>query len=235
MGQLPEQLSLKLAPSVEFQLSTPIERITPNASGVAVTTTTQLTHDFAAVIVATTARSAAALLGEAFGADARALSQASLLSSLTVSLAFPREHIAHPLDGTGFIVPAPEQLGGVRAVTFASSKLPERAPDGHALLRVFFRPRADELTELSDAAWAERAERALGQALPLSGPSARAWVSRWTDALPVFDDAHRDRVRALERALEPQRIRLAGAAFHGSGIDAAIRSAEATAAALAHS
>jgi len=232
MGQLPEELSLKLTTSVEFQLSTAIERITPNASGVTVTTTTQLTHDFSAVVVATTARSAAALLGDAFGADARALAQASLLSSLTVTLAFRREHIDHPLDGTGFIVPATEQLGGARAVTFASSKLPHRAPDGHALLRVFFRPHPAELAELSDAAWAERAERALGEALPLSGPSERAWVSRWPDALPVFDDAHRARVRALERALEPQRIRLAGAAFHGSGIDAAIRSAEVAAATL---
>lgn len=235
MGQLPEQLSSKLASNVEFQLSTPIESVTPHASSVTVTTATQQRRDFDAVVVATTARSAAAMLGEAFGADARALADASLLSSLTVTLAFRREHIAHPLDGTGFIVPVPEQLAGARAVTFASSKLPERAPEGYALLRVFFRPRADELAALSDAAWAERAERALGPALSLSGASEQAWVSRWPDALPVFDDAHRARVRALERALEPARIRLAGAAFHGSGIDAAIRSANATAAALVHS
>jgi oxygen-dependent protoporphyrinogen oxidase len=233
MGQLPEQLSSKLASNVEFRLSTPVESVMPHASGVTVTTA-RLAEDFDAVVVATTARSAAALLGEAFGADAQALADASLLSSLTVTLAFRREHIAHPLDGTGFIVPAPEQLAGARAVTFASSKLPERAPEGYALLRVFFRPRADELAELSDAAWVERAERALGQALSLSGASEQAWVSRWPDALPVFDDAHRARIRALERALEPVRIRLAGAAFHGSGIDAAIRSANATAAALVH-
>jgi oxygen-dependent protoporphyrinogen oxidase len=51
-------------------------------------------------------------------------------------------------------------------------------------------------------------------------------VSRWVDALPVFDDAHRAAVAALERALAPRSIALAGSAFHGSGIDAAVRSAE---------
>jgi protoporphyrinogen oxidase len=50
----------------------------------------------------------------------------------------------------------------------------------------------------------------------------------------VFDADHRARVSALESALRTgaSRIWLAGAAFHGSGIDAAIRSGEATALAL---
>jgi oxygen-dependent protoporphyrinogen oxidase len=151
---------------------------------------------------------------------------------LTVSLAFRREAIAHPLHGTGFIVPKPEQLDGLRAVTFSSSKLPQRAPADHALLRLFFRPSEHDLLTLSDAAWAERGTRALAKVVPLSGSAQHAVVSRWPDALPVFDDAHRERVSALSAALSGKRIWLAGAAFHGSGIDAAIRSAENAAQAL---
>jgi oxygen-dependent protoporphyrinogen oxidase len=120
----------------------------------------------------------------------------------------------------------------MRAVTFVSSKLPHRAPAGHVLLRVFFRPSAEDLRSVPEAAWTARAERALALALPLTGTADRAWVSRWPDALPVFDDAHRGRVAALEAALAVHPIRLAGAAFHGSGIDAAIRSAETAALAL---
>ncbi|HYQ30253.1 MAG TPA: FAD-dependent oxidoreductase, partial [Polyangiaceae bacterium] len=153
---------------------------------------------------------------------------------VTVSLAYPREAIEHPLDATGFIVPEPEQLGGVRAVTFTSSKLANRAPDGHALLRAFFRPSAHDLATLSDSAWSERAERGLAVALSVRVPASCTFVSRWADALPVFDPAHRARVSELETALRAttSSIWLAGAAFHGSGIDAAIRSAEATALAL---
>lgn len=226
MAELPERLALAIQERAELRLATPVSRITPRTSGVTVFTADGVGQEFDAAVVATTARSASALLSDAFGHPASALRQSALLSSLTVTLAFERAAVGHPLDGTGFIVPSPEGLGGVRAVTFASSKLPNRAPPEHVLLRLFFRPSDRDLRELPDDEWVERAERALAHALPLLAPSVRAWVSRWPDALPVFDDAHRARVAALEAELARYPIRLAGAAFHGSGIDAAIRSAE---------
>ena len=231
MGELPERLLRMLETRIELHLQQPVQRLSPRSGGVSLLDARGQSRDFDAAVVATTARSAAALLADSFGSSARALQDSSLVSSLTVTLAYPRDAIAHPLDGTGFIVPEPEELGGVRAVTFSSSKLPNRAPADHALLRVFFRPSEQDLATLSDSAWSERAERGLGAALSVRGAASRAFVSRWPNALPVFDPAHRERVSALEAALRSQTtsIWLAGAAFHGSGIDAAIRSAEATA------
>jgi oxygen-dependent protoporphyrinogen oxidase len=228
MAEPPERLAATLEPRVELRLSTPVSTVARSESGVTLWTASGR-EDFDGVVVATTARSAAALLGEAFGAPALALEESELLSSLTVTLAFRREHVNHPLDGTGFIVPTPGELDGVRAVTFMSSKLPNRAPPGMACLRLFFRPSTEDLHLFSDAAWAERAERALARALSLTGSAERAWVSRWPSGLPVFDEPHRARVAALEAELLPHSIRLAGAAFHGSGIDAAVRSGESAA------
>ena len=57
-------------------------------------------------------------------------------------------------------------------------------------------------------------------------------MSRWQNALPVFDDVHRTRVTELEAAFAGRGLVLAGSAFHGSGIDAAVRSAEAAARSL---
>jgi oxygen-dependent protoporphyrinogen oxidase len=68
--------------------------------------------------------------------------------------------------------------------------------------------------------------------VPLRNGFERAWVSRWPDALPVFDEVYRARVLELEAALRARGVLLAGAAFHGSGIDVAVRSAEAAAKAL---
>jgi protoporphyrinogen/coproporphyrinogen III oxidase len=231
MAELPERLASALASQLELRLNSPVKSVAPHARGVTVlgVDADAKALDFDGVVIATTARSAAALLGDAFGPTARALQDSPLLSSLTVNLAFRREAIEHPLGGTGFIVPEPEQLGGVRAVTFCSSKLPNRAPSTHALLRLFFRPSDHDLRTLSDGAWAERAERALARALPVTSPAELAVVSRWSSALPVVDAAHRARITALEAALVGRRIWLAGAAFHGSGIDAAIRSAESAA------
>jgi oxygen-dependent protoporphyrinogen oxidase len=230
MAELPERIAQSVQGQLELQLGTAVRSVTPHGSGVLLTFPDGEQQSFDRAVVATTAHSAATLLGDAFGDRARALRDSATLSSLTVSLAFRVEHVQHALDGTGFIVPSPERLGGVRAVTFASSKLPNRAPPGSVLLRLFFRPSAHDLSTLSDGAWAERAERALGLALAISGPAERAWVSRWPHALPVFDDAHRARISALEGALSAHPIQLAGAAFHGSGIDAAIRSGERAAA-----
>jgi oxygen-dependent protoporphyrinogen oxidase len=124
------------------------------------------------------------------------------------------------------------QQQGFRACSFSSSKLPDRAPPAFALLRLFFRPEPGDLEQLSDDAWVRRAVEQLGRAIPMRGAVEQSWVSRWGSALPVFDAAHRERVAALEVALAGQNIWLAGAAFHGSGIDAAVRSAESAARAV---
>ena len=73
-----------------------------------------------------------------------------------------------------------------------------------------------------DAEIANAAKDALAEILDVQEVPRHAWVSRWPDALPVFDPAHRARIAALETALAPHRIILAGSAFCGSGLDAAV-------------
>jgi oxygen-dependent protoporphyrinogen oxidase len=89
------------------------------------------------VVVATPAVNAASLLAPLAGEAARALAQAPTLSSVTVELAFARDQIEHPLDGSGFVVALAAQQHGVRACTFTSSKFALRAPPGPVTLRVY--------------------------------------------------------------------------------------------------
>jgi len=235
MAELAEHVASKLRGCAQLLVNARVACVVPRANGAAVILANDEEHSFDAVVIATTAPSAASLLRDAFGESAHALAQAKLSSSVTVSVAYRAERVRHPLDGTGLIVSRPETAAGLRAVTFVSSKLPNRAPPGMALLRCFFRPTPEELSTLSEADWRARAERALGVALPISGDPEAAWVSRWENALPIFDEAHRARVAALEATLTPRKIWLAGSGFHGSGIDAAVRSGERTARALASS
>jgi protoporphyrinogen/coproporphyrinogen III oxidase len=182
-----------------------------------------------AVVVATGTAEAAGLLAPEWGDSAAVLAHSEALSSVTVSLAYARERVPHPLDATGFVVAEAAQTEGFRACTFASSKLGGRAPQSHALLRLFFRPSAEQLATDTNADWVLRAERCAERVLGPLGSAERAWVSRWDRALPVFDAAHRARISALEAALAGSGVLLAGAAFHGSGIDGAVRSADAAA------
>ena len=50
--------------------------------------------------------------------------------------AFPRDAVHHDLQGTGFVVPRAEGIS-ITAGAWISSKWPQRAPEGQALLRAF--------------------------------------------------------------------------------------------------
>ncbi len=231
MLELAEVLRDRLGPG-RCLLDSPIATLRARGAGWHVVPQAGAPVDVDRVVVATTARAAAALLEPAFGAAASELASSVALSSVTVSLAFRRDAVAHALDATGFVVAEHAQDEGFRACTFASSKLRGRAPAQLVLLRAFFRPTDAELAELDDTAWAARASRSIARALELRASPERFWVSRWPRALPVFDASHRARVAALEERLVGSGIFLAGACFHGSGIDGAVRSAGAAAGAL---
>lgn len=229
MIQVVEALHTKLAPRVHCVRATPIQSLRPVGKHWRIVPRRGPPHEVDRVVVATPAASAAALLTEAFGSAAAALADSEALSSVTVSLAYPRARVLHALDATGFVVAEAAQREGFRACTFASAKLPGRSPQSHALLRLFFRPTPSDLVGMDDAAWTARAQRCAESALDIAGPAARSWVSRWDRALPVFDLPHTERVRRLEEQLMGSGVFLAGACFHGSGIDGAVRSAEAAA------
>ena len=220
---LGEALQTQLRELVELRAGHEVHTLERDGAGVRVDGAA-----FDAVVLATSSAAAARLLKPLTG-DAGELARAETLSSVTVSLGYDANQIAHPLDGTGFVVAEPFE--GFRACTFTSSKFAHRAPDGCVSLRAFFRPTTEELA--LDTPWAERAARVLARVLPIEGAPRRAWVSRWPNALPVFTPEHRDAVARIEAILSPWSIHLAGSAFHGSGIDAAVRSAETVAARLA--
>jgi oxygen-dependent protoporphyrinogen oxidase len=223
MGEIIRALTRALGPTTDIRVGTPVKELTLRG-GRLLLHHDGATDEFERAFVATSARAAAAVLAPQFGAAAAALEQSATLSSVTVSLAYRRGAIFHPLDGTGFVVSEGAELDGCRACTFTSSKLESRVPAERVLLRAFFRPSAADLEE-SDAFWVTRAERAIGRVLAPSEAPIRSWVARWPNALPVFDAEHQERVARLEAALAGTGVALAGAAFHGSGIDAAVRSA----------
>lgn len=231
MGSLVSALAGNLQDHARFRLGVRVVAVRrADASGLRIELQdgSELTAD--AVIVAVPAVPAARLLSP-LSEHAPPLAQAVAHSSVTVELAYARAAIEHPLDGSGFVVAPGQQLDGLRACTFSGSKFVERGPHDAIGLRAFFRPEGG-VDQLDDAGWIERAAIAIARVLPIEGRPRRGWVSRWPNALPVFDAAHRARVATLERELHPQGVQLAGSAFHGSGLDAAVQSGERAAAAL---
>ena len=224
MSQLIEALHSKLASDVELRLGAAAAHIERRARGYELRLKDGASVTADKLIVASGARAAAPLLGPVVGPAAEDLLKTTAHSSVNVSFAFERSAISHALDATGVVLAEQDQLHGARACVFANSKFAERAPEGYANLRVFFRPDPREIKMLADATYITRALEVLERVLGPIGPALQSWVARWPDALPVFDADSQAILKGLDAALAGSGIALAGSAFHGSGIDAAVRS-----------
>lgn len=183
-----------------------------------------------AVIIAGESHQAARMLRYVDPGLVHLLEEIPHASSATVTLAYQRESIAHPLDGFGFVVPRIEQRP-IIACTFSSVKYPRRAPDGHVLLRVFLGGALDEAAlagdddELSRIARDQLSELLGARAAPLF-----ARVNRYPRAMPQYLVGHLRRIEAIDSALTRQPgLALAGGAYRGVGIADCVRSGEAAA------
>jgi protoporphyrinogen/coproporphyrinogen III oxidase len=225
MGSLIDALRSNLASDVEMRAGFRVRHIERRSRDYEIRADEGVSVLAERIVIATSSRAAGELLSPVVGDAALEPGRARALSSVTVSLAFARDAIPHPLDATGFVIATDDQWHGARACTFTSSKFAERAPAGCVSLRVFIRPDPQEQKTLTDATYAARALEVVTRVVGAEAAPLRSWVSRWPDALPVFDAQRKEAVEGLETALKGSRIALAGSAFHGAGIDAALRSA----------
>jgi len=187
-----------------------------------------------AVIVATRASAAAVLLA---GLDPRlATDLAGIVhaGSVIVSLGYPRPAVAHPLDAAGMVVP---RSAGKRAlaVSFSSSKFPDRAPPDHVLVRVFLGGALDPAAlALDERGLVELATHEAGELIGARGEPRLVQVDRWDDAMPQYHVGHAERVARIEATLAGHPgLALAGAAYHGVGIPQVIASGRAAATTIA--
>lgn len=129
-----------------------------------------------------------------------------------VALGFRREHIAHPLDGFGMLVPGAEERR-ILGTLFSSTLFPDRAPGGHVLLTTFVAgARRPELADLSAAALVDLVTTELTDLLGVTGPAVAAHVHVWQQGIPQYDHAH----AATRLALSAQERKEPGLFFTGN-------------------
>jgi protoporphyrinogen/coproporphyrinogen III oxidase len=164
----------------------------------------------------------------------RLCAQIPYTSTATVALGFRREAVAHPLNGSGFVVPRVEDAS-ILAASWLSSKWPHRAPDDHVLLRTFFGGARDpKALERSDVELVSRARSRLRPLLGISGEPVVTRVYRWERASAQHEVGHLDRMAAIERALARHPgLFVTGSGFRGVGIPDCVADGRATAKAVA--
>ena len=178
-----------------------------------------------AVVIATPATTAAALLEPVDHLLAAMLGEIAYADVTLVTLQMPADGVRHPLEGTGFLVPASTGLL-ITACTWLTSKWPELQRPGDVLLRVSMgRFGDDRPAHMSDDELVGRVLDELGPMLGLQAPPTDTVLTRWREAFPQYAVGHRGRVSAIEEAsARLPGLALAGAAYRGVGIPACIAS-----------
>lgn len=185
------------------------------------------------VVLATPAFAAAELMSGVAPDAAASLDQIRYVSTATMSVAYRRADIDHPLDGFGIVIPASEKRR-INAITWTSTKFDDRAPEDHVLIRVFFGGSRtpfmmdkddDEIRSIVRSELAELMD--LG---PLPEPVFDR-IFRWHRSNAQYDVGHLDRVDQIEAAL-PEGVHVTGSAYRGVGIPDCVHQAQQTAEAV---
>ena len=187
------------------------------------------THSFDAVLMASPAWGASALLRPVDSALGEDLAAIPYSSSITVNLVYDESKLGPLPDGFGFLVPAVEGRS-MLACTLVHRKFLGRTPPGKAVFRAFLGgARKESMLAESDATLIATVRREMSAILGAKTFSAelepeQAQVSRWRRAMAQYSVGHQERIdRINARVATLPGLRLAGNAYDGIGISDCIR------------
>ncbi|MDI3340967.1 MAG: protoporphyrinogen oxidase [Sphaerobacter sp.] len=236
LGELIDALVASLD-GINWRLGTPaaaVERVDGGGYLIHLADGTAVAAD--AVLLATPAWATAELVADLDAELADLLRSIPYVSTATISLAYRRSDVAQIGAGRGFVIPHIENRE-LTAVTWASSKFPDRAPDDLVLLRGFVgRAGREQAVDLPDDQLRALVTGELRDILGLRAEPVLVRIYRWPRALPQYVLGHLDRLAAIDRRLELHHgLLLLGAAYRGVGIpDCIVAGERAAARALAY-
>ncbi len=182
-----------------------------------------------AVVLATPAHVTAKIARDLDSSLAELCSEVPYASTATIILAFRRADVAHPLNGSGFVVPRAER-STILAGSWMSSKWPHRAPPDTVLLRAFVGGARDpQALDRSDAELVAIARSALTPLLGISGEPLLTRVYRWNRTSAQHEVGHGARLEKIERRLAAlPGVFITGSGFRGVGIPDCVADGRAT-------
>lgn len=221
MQQMTDALISRI-PKEVFRPGVHVEAVKPE-SGKWLVISNGRTEEFDAVIVATPAHAAAALISaqQELAAELNAI---PYTSSMTVVLGYDQAVRAALPPGFGFLVPRTEGRK-ILAATFVHNKFPHRVPENRAIIRCFIGGSvAEEMFEQSETEIANAVEGELKSILGLSAAPLFTRVYKWRKAMAQYTVGHSarvDRIKAL--VAQMPGLALAGNAYSGIGVPDCVR------------
>jgi oxygen-dependent protoporphyrinogen oxidase len=180
------------------------------------------------LILAVPPAASAKLLAEVAPESAHLISQIETTDVGVAALGYKLADIPRSLDGFGAVVPSGEGRP-IDGMTWASAKWPHRAPDGYALIRVFFggvHTRPTFVLSDSEALAVIRGE--MRDLLGITAEPVITRLTRWPSAYPLYAVGHLEHAAAIQNGL-PDGLALTGSALYGVGVPDVIHHAQDTA------
>ncbi|MEM7531628.1 MAG: protoporphyrinogen oxidase [Chloroflexota bacterium] len=221
---LTKTLAIHLQASSQGQISlnTAVQRMTHHQKGYQLHLASGEIISAKHVVMTAPPPATATIVQEMLPAISTQLATFRAVSTGTITFAFRRDEIDHPLDGFGMVIPRVEQRP-INSMTWASSKFNLRAPDGYALLRVFFGgTRNPEIMSQPDEMIRATARTELRKLMGIDATPIFDRVNRWMNAQPQYDVGHVERVNTMRAGL-PDNLYLAGGFYGGVGIPDCVR------------
>jgi protoporphyrinogen/coproporphyrinogen III oxidase len=216
-------------PPESIRLNTPVSSIHKDGERFRIETVTGERIEARAVVVAAPAFAASTILRDMSPLLSQLCGEIPYVSAGTVALAFKREAVSHPLNGSGFVVPKVENTG-ITAGSWLSSKWPNRAPADRVLLRAFVGGSRDPgALDQSDAELVTVALNALRPLLGIAGEPLLKRVYRWPRANAQHEVGHLERLARIESVLANiPGLQLTGSGYRGVGIPDCVADGRAT-------
>ena len=207
-----------------LRTSSPVQSVIPQDGGWTVSAGYQ-SDDFNALILATPAQAASALLQLADENLARELGGIRYTSSVTVTLGYDETVRRSLPPGFGFLVPRSEGRR-MLAATFVHNKFPHRAPANRAIVRCFLGGARDE--EILDSTEDQILRIVRSELQQIIGVTAAPFFTRvykWRAAMAQYSVGHLERLQRIEALCQKlPGLALAGNGFSGIGVPDCVRS-----------
>ena len=178
------------------------------------------------VVLACPAHAATGITAELDPELSQLLDQIPYAPMAVVCLGYPRQAVAHPMDGFGFLAPRTAGLRILGAL-WTSSIFPGRSPDDTVLIRVMVGGARDpEVMQLDDDQLVQLVHGELGTAMGAGDRPSFVRIFRHQRAIPQYVLGHGQRLAQLEQRLARlPGLLITGNAYKGVGVNDCAREA----------
>lgn len=188
--------------------------------------TSDHTYEADIVIIAAPAYATAEIVKDFDRELSKALSDIPYPQVSVVCFGYRKEHVTHPLNGFGFLIPHIEERN-ILGSLWDSSIFPNRASEGHVLLRTMIGgARSPEMASFDNNKLINTVFDELNPILGLKGDPEMVSIYRWDRAIPQYVLGHSRILEIINKRLSNYHgLHLTGNSYRGIGINDCIENA----------